>query len=219
MNRRNKLVPFGLLLSIGLALGWPTVGAAASCTISPQNPTVNVGGSVSWSASYSGFWRTPSYAWQFPEGTPSSSTSRTQSVKYLKAGTYTTSLELTYRSLKATCSTKVTVGGGQDTTPPTVSISSSAPGPFTPPATVTLNATATDAGGVSKVEFYDGNTLKGTDTSSPYSYNWSIQATDAGIHTWTAKAYDNAGNVGTSGTLNLTVKVMMLVPELPSFCD
>ena len=82
-----------------------------------------------------------------------------------------------------------------DTTPPTVSISSSAPGPFNPPTSVAINARASDNVGVTKVEFYDGATLKATDTSSPYSYIWSITAADAGSHAWTAKAYDAANNV------------------------
>ena len=45
-----------------------------------------------------------------------------------------------------------------DTTPPTVSIRSSASGTLTPPATVDFTATASDTGGsgMSKVEFYDG---------------------------------------------------------------
>src|SRR5678816_215146 len=34
---------------------------------------------------------------------------------------------------------------------------------------ITLTATASDANGISKVEFYQGTTLLGTDTSSPYS--------------------------------------------------
>ncbi|MNE77862.1 Chitodextrinase precursor [compost metagenome] len=58
---------------------------------------------------------------------------------------------------------------------PTVSISSPANGAsFTAPASITINATAADADGtISKVEFYNGATLLGTDTSSPYSYSWT----------------------------------------------
>src|SRR5205823_6484844 len=58
---------------------------------------------------------------------------------------------------------------------PTVSITS----PVTnssvkAPATITINATANDAhGSVSKVEFYNGSALLGTDSISPYSFVWS----------------------------------------------
>src|SRR5437868_14246870 len=56
---------------------------------------------------------------------------------------------------------------------PTVSISSPASGAvYTSAQTVSVAATATDDVGVTKVEFYDGATLKGTDTTSPYSYSW-----------------------------------------------
>ncbi len=205
MSKRSTVIPLGMLLSVGLALGWPSVGSAASCTIAPQNPTVDVGKTVSWSATYSGFRRTPSFSWKFAGATPSTSTSSRPTVTYSKAGSSTTSLTLSTFGATATCSTTVTVRGGSDTTPPTVSLASSAPGPFTPPASVTLTATASDNVGVTRVEFYDGATLKGTDTTSPYSYAWSITATDAGTHTWTAKAYDAAGNNRTSTAVTLVV--------------
>ena len=39
--------------------------------------------------------------------------------------------------------------------------------------TVSLEATASDTGGVTKVEFYADATLLGTDTSAPYALSWS----------------------------------------------
>src|SRR6478735_618381 len=58
---------------------------------------------------------------------------------------------------------------------PNVSITSPSNGAsFNSPASITINATATDPDGtVSKVDFYNGSTLLGTDNSSPYSYTWS----------------------------------------------
>ncbi len=201
-------------LSIGLALAWPAVGSAASCTISPSNPIVNKGGSVTWAATYSGFSRTPSYKWSFSGGNSSSSSNATKTISYSRTGTFDTKLVLTRGDIKATCSTKVTVQTA-DTTAPQVSIGSSAPGPFTPPTSlVIINASASDNVGVSKVEFYDGATLKATDTSAPYSYAWSITTTDAGSHTWTAKAYDAANNVGTSAGLTLVVNGTSTTPNV-----
>ncbi len=72
--------------------------------------------------------------------------------------------------------------------------------------TVTINATASDADGtVSKVEFYDGTTRLGEDTSAPYSYSWI--PTTTGSHSLTARATDNDGATGTSAAVNVTVAV------------
>ncbi len=95
-----------------------------------------------------------------------------------------------------------------DTTRPTVSLSASSTGPtYTSAQTVTFTATAGDNVGVARVEFYDGTTLKATDTAAPYSYGWTIDSAANGSHSWTAKAYDAAGNVGTSSALARTVNI------------
>ena len=89
-----------------------------------------------------------------------------------------------------------------DTTAPTVSLSAPANGAtFATAQTVAINATAADAVGVTRVEFYDGATLLGTDTTSPYSWSWAITSANNGSHSLTAKAYDAAGNVGTSAAV------------------
>jgi len=76
-----------------------------------------------------------------------------------------------------------------------VAITSPASGTtYTTARTVMIEATASDDAGVVKVEFYDGATLMGTDTTPPYVYAWSITNADNGTHHWTAKAYDAAGN-------------------------
>lgn len=61
---------------------------------------------------------------------------------------------------------------------------------------VTLSATASDAGsGISKVEFYVDGSLRGTDTSSPYTASWQLRKVPKGGHTIKVRAYDGAGNV------------------------
>ncbi|MGW3352061.1 glycoside hydrolase family 48 protein [Nonomuraea rubra] len=97
----------------------------------------------------------------------------------------------------------VTCGGTG--TAPTVSLTSPTAGQtFTAPATVPISANAADADGtVAKVDFYQGSTLLGTDTSSPYSYNWQNVA--AGSYSITARATDNAGLVTTSAPVGITV--------------
>ncbi len=90
---------------------------------------------------------------------------------------------------------------------PTVSITSPADNAtFTTPENITLTSTASDAdGSISKVEFYDGTTLIGTASASPFTYTWANAA--AGPHSITAKATDNLGAVTTSSPINITVNI------------
>jgi lysozyme family protein len=74
---------------------------------------------------------------------------------------------------------------------------------FTAPASVTINATATDDGSISRVEFYNGATKLGEDLTAPYSFTWSNVA--AGSYSLTARAFDNAGASTTSSAVNISV--------------
>jgi subtilisin family serine protease len=94
---------------------------------------------------------------------------------------------------------------------PTVSLMSPSEGAtFTPPATITLAATASDPDGIDRVEFYQGNMLIGSTTSSPYGGTWSNVA--AGSYTLTAKAYDTLG----LATVSAPVHVMVTAAGSPS---
>lgn len=100
----------------------------------------------------------------------------------------------------------VTCNGGTPVNQaPTVSLTSPTAGQtFTAPATVNLAATAADSDGtVSKVDFYNGTTLLGTDTTAPYTYSWTGVA--AGSYSLTAKATDNLGATTTSSPVGITV--------------
>lgn len=89
--------------------------------------------------------------------------------------------------------------------PPTVSVSSpSNNSAFTSPARISLAATASDNdGAVSKVEFYNGSTLLGSDSSAPYTFTW--ENVPAGEYSVTAKATDDKGASTTSNPVKLTV--------------
>jgi len=89
--------------------------------------------------------------------------------------------------------------------PPTVSLTAPAANTnYVAPASVTINANASDSDGtISKVEFYQGSTLLGTDSTSPYSYTWTSVA--MGNYSLTAKAYDNNNAVTTSSAVNIIV--------------
>jgi regulation of enolase protein 1 (concanavalin A-like superfamily) len=101
--------------------------------------------------------------------------------------------------------TTVTGQAATPSQPPAVSLTSPAAGStFTAPATITVNANASDADGtVSSVQFRAGSTVIGTDTTSPYSVNWTGVA--AGSYTLTAVATDNSGATTTSSSVNVTV--------------
>jgi chitodextrinase len=93
-----------------------------------------------------------------------------------------------------------------DTTPPTTSITSH-PNGATVAGVANLTATATDNTAVTKVEFYVDGALKGSDAdnTAPYTYAWDTKTTTNGSHTLMSKAYDAAGNIGTSPTTTVTV--------------
>jgi hypothetical protein len=88
---------------------------------------------------------------------------------------------------------------------PTVTLTSPASGAtFTAPATIALAANASDPdGAIARVDFYSGTSLLGTDSASPFSYNWS--GPPAGSYSLTAMAYDTAGMSATSPSVSISV--------------
>lgn len=101
-----------------------------------------------------------------------------------------------------------------DTTPPIVSISSPSAQTYSTSRTVTITATASDNIGVTQVDFYDGSTLKGSSSTSPFSYEWDFTAADNGAHIWTARAYDAAGNSTLSSSVTLTTSIDATPPTV-----
>jgi len=89
--------------------------------------------------------------------------------------------------------------------PPSVSLTSSANGvSMNAPANVVVSANASDADGtISKVEFYQGTTLIGTATASPYTIQWNNVA--VGNYTLTAKATDNLNESTISPAVSIRV--------------
>ena len=88
-------------------------------------------------------------------------------------------------------------GGGSDVTPPSVTVTKPGPLAFLK-GTATVSATATDDVGVTKVEYYVGPTLVATSTTTPFDASFDSTKTKNGVYFFTSKAYDMAGNVGTS---------------------
>jgi glycosidase len=90
-----------------------------------------------------------------------------------------------------------------DTSAPTASVTS--PGAGTVSGMVSLKANAADNVGVARVDFLAGTTVVATDNQAPYDVSWDSTTVANGAYTITAKAYDAAGNVGTSTGVNVTV--------------
>ncbi len=95
--------------------------------------------------------------------------------------------------------------GINDTTAPTVTMTSPAAG-ATVSGTVTVSAGASDDVGVASVAFtLDGSPLGAVLTSAPYSLPWDTTSVVGGSHTLVATAKDAAGNTGTSAPITVTV--------------
>jgi hypothetical protein len=93
----------------------------------------------------------------------------------------------------------------QDTTPPTVSITSPTDG-STVSNTTTLTVNATDNVGVTGVQYkLDGVNLGSEVTTAPYSLVWDSNTTSNGTHTLTAVAKDASANSATSTPVSITV--------------
>lgn len=90
-----------------------------------------------------------------------------------------------------------------DDQPPTVEL---APPGDPVSGVVTLNADASDNQAVAEVRFLVDGGLIGADTTAPYSIDWDTTAIANGQVTLTAEAEDEAGNVGSSADVVVTVQ-------------
>src|SRR5207237_8731292 len=95
--------------------------------------------------------------------------------------------------------------GAADTTVPTTSVTAPANG-ATVSGTVNVTATGSDNVGVTKMEIYIDGALRTSNTNATsITYSWNTTTFANGSHSIVSKAYDAAGNVGTSSTITVTV--------------
>jgi Rieske Fe-S protein len=109
---------------------------------------------------------------------------------------------------------KTCTPGTTDTTPPTVSLTSSSVNVLAD-GKITLTATATDetgGSGLAKVEFLEGSTLLGSASAAPFTFDINFTQTNNGTHNYIAKAYDKAGNFASSTP---SVSVVVNIPGTP----
>ena len=96
-------------------------------------------------------------------------------------------------------------GGGTNSTPPSVSMTSPAPGALVANLQ-TVSATASDAVGVAGVQFLLDAAPLGTEvTIPPYSMTWDTTTASNGPHTLAARARDSVGLYTTSTPVAITV--------------
>ncbi len=188
-----------------------TVLANASPTISLTSPSTGaqfkVGEAVSIAAAAADSDGTVAKV-EFYNGTSLLGTDTSAPYSYswsnVSAGEYSITAKVTDNKGAVTSSeaVKITVMANAN---PTISLTSPSTGTqFKVGETVSITAAAADSDGtVAKVEFYNGTSLLGTDTSAPYSYSWTNVS--AGEYSITAKATDNKGAVTTSEAVKITV--------------
>ena len=173
----------------------PTSGATVSGTVAVAASASDTVGVTSVEFWLDGVLQsadaTSPYAWSWATGSVAN-------------GTYTLSSKARDAAGNVGSSAAVTVTVSNDTTAPVTSITSPAPG-ATVSGTVAVAASASDAVGVTKVEFWLDGALQSTDTASPYAWSWATGGVANGSHTLTSKAWDAAGNVGSSAAVTVTV--------------
>jgi subtilisin family serine protease len=103
-------------------------------------------------------------------------------------------------------------GGGNDTTPPTVSFIQPTNG-ATVSGTTTVHVNASDNVGVASVSFYVNGALVATDTTAPYEYSWDTLTVANGGHNLRVEAKDAADNVG-SAQIGVTVSNQDTTPPV-----
>ncbi len=91
-----------------------------------------------------------------------------------------------------------------DEIPPVISITAPGGGAIVSGTTM-VTASASDDVGETKVEFYIDNNLINTDNVAPYSFSWNTTTVNDGSHSLSGKAYDDAGNIGSSNSVTISV--------------
>ncbi len=121
----------------------------------------------------------------------------------LPAGDGTKTVYVRFTDVAGNVSAAATDGIALDTTSPTATLTAPSGGSVVSGA-VALAATASDNLGVSRVDFYDGVTLIGSDASAPYTASWDSTGSSDGVHTLRAVAVDGAAHTATD-TVAVTV--------------
>ena len=101
-----------------------------------------------------------------------------------------------------------------DTQAPTISITSPTGGKVV--GVVPVDVNYSDNVGVARAELYVNGSKVATDGTSPFAFAWDTAAYGDGSYTLVAKAYDAAGNIGTSSAVAVTLGNDVTLPVISS---
>lgn len=194
---------------VSATLAWHAASAATfnvsfgSFFFNPNNLTINVGDTVTWTGPSGQHTVTGTNAEPMcGSGLVMSSCSHT----FMTPGTYGYEC-IVFGHAAAGMVGRLVVNPAPSNAPPVVSITSPANGTvFAAPANVAITAHATDSdGSVTNVQFFaNANSVGATNGAGPV-FTLKANGLAAGSYALTAKATDNGGASTTSGTVNISV--------------
>jgi subtilisin family serine protease len=106
-------------------------------------------------------------------------------------------------------------GTSADTQAPTIGITSPTGGSKVS-GLVAVDVNYSDNAGVTRAELWVNGTKVATDTTSPFAFAWDTATYADGSHALAAKAYDAAGNVGTSSSVSVSLANDTTAPVVSS---
>jgi subtilisin family serine protease len=114
---------------------------------------------------------------------------------------------------RAVAAARATVAS--DTQAPTISITSPTGGKVA--SVVPVDVNYSDNVGATRAELYVNGSKVATDESGPFAFAWDTSTYGDGTYTLVAKAYDAAGNVGTSPSVSVSIGNDSTAPTVSSF--
>ncbi|PKV50311.1 putative secreted protein (Por secretion system target) [Aquimarina sp. MAR_2010_214] len=189
--------------------GTPNTSPTVSITSPNNNSSFQEGVSVTISANAADADGTVSKV-EFYNGTTKLGEDVSSPYEYVwqnvSAGNYAITAKATDNQVASTTSSvvNITVNGVNNATPTVAITSPNNNDSFNEGTSISITANASDSDGtISKVEFYNGTTKLGEDTTSPYAY--TIANASVGNYTLTAKATDNGEATSTSSVISISV--------------
>ncbi|AJR02902.1 glycosyl hydrolase [Siansivirga zeaxanthinifaciens] len=198
-----------------LAYNPPVANAGSNVVVVLPETTGSLDGSLSTDADTP----TLNYTWEQIYGPSvisfSDNTAVQPTISNLEEGIYKCKLTVSDGSHESSSTVLVIVSATGNTNPVTNITSPTNDASFKQNTDILIMASASDLDGtVSLVEFFDGATKIGEDTTAPFSYLWS--GASLGNHELTTKATDNDGATSTSPIVNIIVQQTKVCTETSS---